>query len=120
MTSPDFVDRLADALPDADVLFPLLDDGPKVVEELVGGRRPHKSALHRWASTGVSGVTLQTITAGRRRCTSRRWLLKFFGAIDAARLCRAAGASTTEHHGRQRRPRTNIEDAETLRRHGLS
>lgn len=63
-----------------DRLFRLVD-GPAVVEELTG-RRPHATALHRWARKGISGVCLQTVTVGRRRYSTRRWLLDWFAAVD--------------------------------------
>ena len=63
-----------------DRLFPLVD-GPAVVEELTGSR-PHATALHRWARTGISGARLQTVTVGRRRFSTRRWLLDWFAAVD--------------------------------------
>lgn len=66
-----------------DQLFALLD-GTAVVEELTG-KRPHNTALHRWAKRGIAGVCLQTITVGRRRFTTRRWLLDWFAAVDGAR-----------------------------------
>jgi len=42
------------------------------------GRKPHLSALHRWCSSGVKGVVLESIVIGGSRCTSReavdRWI----------------------------------------------
>ncbi len=78
---------LLSALPEAehDKLFPLLADGPKVVE-LLTGWRPHKTVLWRHARKGVAGVKLRTVSVGGRRvmCTPR-WLVEFWAAVDAAR-----------------------------------
>ena len=62
---------------------------PPVIEELTGDR-PHSSAPQRWAGRGLAGVLLQTVTAGRKRFTCRRWLIEFFAAVDEARRSRGA------------------------------
>jgi len=61
-----------------------LDRGPSVVDELTGDK-PHKSAIYRWARDGLAGRQLRTVTVGKRRYTTRRWLLEWFCAVDAAR-----------------------------------
>lgn len=66
-----------------DALFPL-QRGTTVVEELTG-LSPGRSALHRWRAEGIAGVKLQTVTVGRVQMTTRRWLIEWFAAVDAAR-----------------------------------
>ena len=84
MTTHGVSDALLLALPEAtwDQLFPLREGGA-VVESLTG-RSPDSSAIHRWASRGIAGEKLKTITVGRRRFTTRRWLLDWFAAVDHA------------------------------------
>jgi Protein of unknown function (DUF1580) len=65
---------------------------PPVIDELTGDR-PHASAPQRWASKGLVGVRLDTVTVGRRRLTTRRWLIEFFAAVDEARRNRPAPPS---------------------------
>ena len=42
------------------------------------GKTIHITTLIRWALHGVRGVRLKTVKVGRRRCTTRAWLLEFF------------------------------------------
>lgn len=65
-------------------LVPLLRKAPALVERLTG-RRPHHATLWRWATSGCAGIRLRTVTVGRQRMTSRRWLLDFFAGVDDAR-----------------------------------
>ncbi|MEZ6070951.1 MAG: DUF1580 domain-containing protein [Pirellulales bacterium] len=48
------------------------------------GKRPHVSTLHRWGTTGLRGVRLETIRVGGSRCTSMQALQRFFDALDDA------------------------------------
>jgi predicted RNase H-like nuclease len=84
MTTHELARALVASLDEAmrDRLFPLTD-GPTIVEELTG-RRLHDTALHRWAKRGIAGLRLQTITVGRRRYSTRRWLLNWCAAVDEA------------------------------------
>lgn len=41
------------------------------------GKRPHLTTLHRWATTGVSGVKLEVIRVGSTLCTSLEALQRF-------------------------------------------
>ena len=95
MTTHGVSDSLLLAHPEAtwDQLFPLRE-GSAVVASLTG-RSPDSSAIHRWASRGIAGQKLQTITVGRRRYTTRRWLLDWFVAVDSAH--REAQARRSRH-----------------------
>ena len=86
---------------------------PPVIEELIGDR-PHSSAPQRWAGRGQAGVLLQTVTAGRKRFTCRRWLIEFFAAVDQARRAGIAPPRTPTQAGS-----AASEDDAVLRRHGL-
>jgi hypothetical protein len=84
MATHDITQALVGSLDESirDQLFALVD-GASVVESLTG-TRPHRTALHRWAQRGIAGVRLRTVTAGRRRYTTRRWLLIWFADVDAS------------------------------------
>lgn len=73
-------------------LFPLMADGPRVVEELTK-RRPDKRTVLRWATPGVAGVRLRTVTVGRCRMTTREWLVQFWAAVDSARSSKSKEAT---------------------------
>ncbi|MCB9882223.1 MAG: DUF1580 domain-containing protein [Planctomycetes bacterium] len=120
MTTHDITQSLVDALDEGkrDQLFKLLA-GSSIVEELTGNR-PHRSALHRWASKGVAGVRLQTVCVGRCRYTTRRWLIEFFAAVDLARREGEASSSGEGESARGVRRRTSEVEEEVLARHGLS
>lgn len=62
---------------------PLLDAAP-LVERLVG-RRPHRSALHRWHARGVAGVRLAVLRVGGARYVTPRMLAEFFAAAGEQR-----------------------------------
>ena len=51
---------------------------------LVPGKRPHLSALYRWAQKGVRGVRLESVLIGGSRYTSRQALHRFFAQVTAA------------------------------------
>lgn len=46
--------------------------------------RPNIATLWRWRTAGVRGVTLETVTVGGRRYTSREALARFVAATTAA------------------------------------
>ena len=85
------IDDLLAGVPAAErtALLELLKDGPTAVKGLTGRGR-HRTVLHSWAATGQLGVRLQTVTVGRVRLTSRKWLCEFFVAVDAARRKKSA------------------------------
>jgi len=89
-----------------DQLFKLLEDGPMVVEELTG-EPTHRSKLHRMEAKGSHGVRLQTVTVGRSRFSTRRWLLEFFAAVDVARRENNAPAPKGQAKRTTRTRRTN-------------
>jgi hypothetical protein len=80
-TVDDLLRRLSDEA--RGLAVPLLEAAP-LVERLVG-IRPHRSALHRWASKGTAGVRLEVLRVGGTRCVTPRMLAEFFVAAGAAR-----------------------------------
>jgi len=84
--------------------------------------RPDRSTVFRWAGRGCSGVKLKTVSVGRTRHTTERWLMQFFADVAAARDGGRAPVpvyvrTRTRTEGRfSDRTRT----AEILRSHGLS
>ena len=105
-----------------DELFPLLREGPKVVDELTGDR-PHKSTLLRHASTGVRGTKLETISRGRTMLSTRRWLIEFWAQVDAARRHDRRPSEPKPRKARPRKPRhlrtPSARTKEILARHRL-
>jgi len=122
MESPLGIDVLLATLPgeDRDRLFPLLAEGPRVVEELTGSR-PHRSLLYRHARRGVYGQRLRTVAMGRTLMSTRRWLMEHWAAIALARRTVEAPPTpcilptTLSGHVNA----VTAEEAETLRRHGV-
>ena len=49
-----------------------------------GGKRIHVSTLHRWATKGSRGVTLETTRVGGTLCSSRDALARFFERQSSA------------------------------------
>jgi hypothetical protein len=92
IAAEDLLSRVPDDLRDRP--FPLLAHGSLVVEELTS-RVAHRSALHHWARTGIAGTRLRTITVGRTRYATRRWLVEFFAAVDEARRSGPAASAST-------------------------
>jgi hypothetical protein len=84
--------------------------------------RPDRSTVFRWVSKGCCGVRLRTVSVGRTRHTTERWLLEFFEEVAAARECK--GEAHVVRTGRRRRTevRTDalVRTAQILREHGLS
>lgn len=118
-------DALLLALPEADRdrLWPLLSDGPAVMERLTG-RRPHRSLLLRHARRGVLGVTLRTVCVGRTQMSCARWLVEHWLAVDAARRAarEVSAAPAPPAPARRRRAAASTTEADdaVLRRHGLA
>ena len=83
---------LLSVLPESehDRLFPLMAEGPVIVEKLAG-RRPHRSLLWRHAMKGVVGVRLKTVSVGRTLMSTPRWLCEHWAAVDRARRGKEAG-----------------------------
>jgi hypothetical protein len=50
----------------------------------IDGKRPHAGSIWRWASKGVHGVQLEHVRVGRRVCTSREALNRFFNELAQA------------------------------------
>ena len=91
------VTSLLSVLPESehDRLIPLMADAPAIYEKLTS-RRPHRSLVWRHATKGVGGIKLKTVSVGRTRMTTPRWIVKHWEAVDAARRApkrrRAGGA----------------------------
>jgi len=47
----------------------------------IDGKRPHCGSIWRWARKGTHGVYLEHVRIGRRVCTSREALDRFFNAL---------------------------------------
>ena len=58
-----------------------LNEATKLLPRRRGQKRVHVSTLHRWASVGLRGVRLATVSVGGCRCTSRQHLSEFFGKL---------------------------------------
>lgn len=82
------------------------------------GKRPHISTVFRWMTTGFRGVQLEHVRIGRRMCTTREALDRFFQRITEG-IAGAPGKS----QALQRTPKQRIRDLEkanaTLARHGI-
>ncbi len=64
--------------------FRLFAEGPRVIERLFG-LRCHAVTLWRWATEGMVGVKLQTVSAGRALVSTPEWVCQFWDQVDVAR-----------------------------------
>jgi len=72
----------------------------------IDGRKVSVCTLWRWCRRGLRGVSLQYVRVGRRVCTTRAALLRFFSAL--AELDRqAAPAAPSRPRTLKRRPITS-------------
>ena len=70
-------------VPPLDQLIPLADL-PRRIPPATGGRRLHKHVPYRWASSGLRGVILQTITLpGTGKATTLDWYRQFVEELAA-------------------------------------
>jgi hypothetical protein len=101
--------RIADLIP--------LEKVPSLLPD-----RPDRSTVFRWVAKGYGGVRLKTVSVGRTRHTTERWLVEFFIEIAGARDRSHDAAPTQARARRQRDPRSAAQarTAEILRNHGLS
>lgn len=60
------------------------------------GRRPNVATIWRWATKGIRGVRLQTLSLGRYRYTNKRALEQFIAETSAAMSGRHGTASPAE------------------------
>jgi hypothetical protein len=60
-------------------------DAAKTVIPRRRGRRTHLSTLHRWATSGIRGIVLETLVCGGCRVTSREALQRFFERLSGPR-----------------------------------
>jgi hypothetical protein len=82
---------LLDAIDEADRdRLVALGRAARIVEEMTS-RTTRRGSVQRWAAQGIRGIRLRTVTVGRTRYTTRRWLLEFFVVVDAARMQRHGG-----------------------------
>lgn len=68
---------------DLDVLFLLLQVGPKVVQQMIGGDRPHHSSLWRWHAVGRKGTRLRCVSSPSGLLCCRRWVWDFLSDVAA-------------------------------------
>lgn len=84
---------------------------------------PDRSTVYRWVVKGCSGVRLKTVSVGRARHTTERWLLTFFEEVAAARERKTAAPPQPPRSAKDRTSGTDTKRARTaaiLRAHGLS
>ena len=67
-----------------------------------GGRRIHKSTLFRWASHGLRGVILETVSVGGTLCCNRIHLRTFFAELACIRRSGKASAKRKKQRKRTR------------------
>ena len=72
----------------------------------VDGKKPCVCTLWRWCRTGLRGVFLQHVRVGRRVCTTRSALLRFFSAV-AELDQQAAAPARSQPRTLKRRPITS-------------
>lgn len=65
--------------------FHVFRDGPGIVAELTGAKKPHESYLWRCAKKGSHGVKLRTISAPDGLRSTRRWCAQFLVKRDEAK-----------------------------------
>ncbi|MFN0008769.1 MAG: DUF1580 domain-containing protein [Planctomycetota bacterium] len=84
--------------------------------------RPDRSTIFRWASKGFCGVRLRTVSVGRTRHTTERWLLSFFDEVACARASEGDTTVPRPTPGQRGDARAPVESrtARILREHGLS
>jgi hypothetical protein len=56
-----------------------------------GSEHAHEKTLSRWCLAGVAGIKLESILCGRRRCSSRQTLGRFYAALTKAADGAASG-----------------------------
>ena len=83
---------------------------------------PNRSTVFRWVQKGCSGVCLRTVSVGRTRHTTERWLLSFFEAVAAARDNSKPDVVARGSNARRKasRPDMRARTVRILREHGLS
>jgi hypothetical protein len=84
--------------------------------------RPDRSTVFRWVTKGCCGVKLKTVSVGRTRHTTERWLVDYFAEIAGARdqSHDTAPARAGVRRRRDARSAVQAHTAEILRNHGLS
>ena len=89
--------------------------------------RPHRSTVFRWAQKGREGVRLKVVSVGKTRCTTERWLMEFFEAVQKARTEQEPipDGRVNRKWGKKkrRRPREGqmkLQTQDVLRRHKLT
>ncbi len=56
---------------------------PDVLRNIVMGRKIHSSTVHRWASKGVRGIVLETVSVGGIKYTTKEAIRRFSKACSA-------------------------------------
>ena len=83
---------------------------------------PDRSTVFRWVLKGCRGVRLRTVSVGRTRHTTERWLLSFFEEVAAARERTGEAPAVKRIRRARQEARTDAQarTAQILREHGLS
>ena len=59
-----------------------LRDAARLLPARRRGRKPHVSCLYRWATAGLRGAVLESISIGATKCTSVEALQRFFERLS--------------------------------------
>jgi hypothetical protein len=59
-----------------------LRDAARLLPARRRGKKPHVSCLHRWATAGLRGVVLESVSIGATRCTSVEAMQRFFARLS--------------------------------------
>ena len=107
-------------VPPLDQLIPLADL-PKRIPPAPGGRRLHAHVPYRWASRGLRGVVLKTVTLpGTGKVTTIAWYCEFVQALTTSRTESNLSVRLPRPSRRQDGTARRAEQtARTLSRHGL-
>jgi hypothetical protein len=61
-----------------------LADWPERLPRRRGGRKAHRSTIHRWCSVGCRGVVVEVVQVASTKCASPAAMCRFFAAVAAA------------------------------------
>jgi hypothetical protein len=84
-----------------ETVFPLRD-AARHIPRRRKGRKAAVSTLHRWATSGIRGVILETIQVGGTRCTSFPALQRFFDRLSGRPEALTAGEADRRHERAER------------------
>ncbi|SRR6056297_582355 len=84
----------ASADTDATPKLVTLREATKLVEQ-ISGYRPHRAAIYRWRTAGVSGVKLRCLWAVGGYHTTEAWIRDFFEQVTRAKNGEAVAPTAT-------------------------